>query len=407
MYEANSGRNRFVVCLGDNSDGQLGIGDGSTEAAVQTPADRLPVELHTGEVPEAIAAGYYHTCVLYTSGSLSCWGKGSNGQLGLGTSESKGLNEKPSALPLVALPTGRHAVQMCAGSRHTCAVFDDATLRCWGSFEGGALGYTDVTLDGRLPAELPPVDLSAGRSAVQVACGQVHTCALRDDATVSCWGIDNSGRLGRPLSDPSTPIRMPFDMPIMSLAAGSRHTCATAVSGAMICWGESASGQLGRGSTGDVGDSQYNVPHIVKSFAFPPQSSPGNVVYAVAPTVPALASPTPSASVSPSVTASTSQSPSVTASVSPSQSPSVTASLSPSQSATPPAQLGGAAAATSENDNASFGGGPIVAVVLLVAAVAVAAAVVLLRRQSASRRRTARSVPPPVGPPGRATAAQV
>ena len=35
---------------------------------------------------------------------------------------------------------------------------------------------------------LPTVDLGDGRRAVSVSCGAWHTCALLDDATVKCWG---------------------------------------------------------------------------------------------------------------------------------------------------------------------------------------------------------------------------
>jgi alpha-tubulin suppressor-like RCC1 family protein len=35
-----------------------------------------------------------------------------------------------------------------------------------------------------------------GRPALQVACGQNHNCALLDDGTIKCWGLNDSGQLG-------------------------------------------------------------------------------------------------------------------------------------------------------------------------------------------------------------------
>jgi len=43
---------------------------------------------------------------------------------------------------------------------------------------------------------LPTVDLGTGRTTVWIAAGWVHTCALLDDASVKCWGNNLGGRLG-------------------------------------------------------------------------------------------------------------------------------------------------------------------------------------------------------------------
>ena len=36
----------------------------------------------------------------------------------------------------------------------------------------------------------------AGRTAVAVAAGERHTCAILDDGSVSCWGYNAYGQLG-------------------------------------------------------------------------------------------------------------------------------------------------------------------------------------------------------------------
>ena len=59
---------------------------------------------------------------------------------------------------------------------------------------------------------LTAVDLGAGRTAVAIAAGQEHTCALLDDATVKCWGVNGSGQLG------SAPVASPVaDIPAIAL----------------------------------------------------------------------------------------------------------------------------------------------------------------------------------------------
>ena len=48
---------------------------------------------------------------------------------------------------------------------------------------------------------LPFVDLGTGKTATQVVTGLYHTCALLNDATVKCWGYNNDGQLGQGHTD--------------------------------------------------------------------------------------------------------------------------------------------------------------------------------------------------------------
>ena len=45
-------------------------------------------------------------------------------------------------------------------------------------------------------AALPVVNLGTGRTATAISAGVYHTCAILDNASVKCWGWNNSGRLG-------------------------------------------------------------------------------------------------------------------------------------------------------------------------------------------------------------------
>ena len=42
-----------------------------------------------------------------------------------------------------------------------------------------------------------PIDLGTGRTAIAIAAGDIHTCALLDDDTVKCWGANATGQLGQ------------------------------------------------------------------------------------------------------------------------------------------------------------------------------------------------------------------
>jgi alpha-tubulin suppressor-like RCC1 family protein len=167
--------------------------------------DNLPtVNLGTGRTALAISRGY-HACVLLNGGDIKCWGMNSHGQLGLGDTNVRGDNpgEMGDNLPTVNLGTGKTATAVVVGIRHTCALLNDGTVKCWGgdSNSSGAVGLGDTNSRGDNPGEmgdnLPVVNLGTGKTAVAISShGGYHTCALLNDGTVKCWGANESGQLG-------------------------------------------------------------------------------------------------------------------------------------------------------------------------------------------------------------------
>jgi hypothetical protein len=80
--------------------------------------------------------GGQHGCVLFKTGSNgACWGSNTYGQLGNGNNNSMGSNKGDLATGLVALfnPVPGHTpTEIAAGNLHSCAVFTDNTVKCWG-----------------------------------------------------------------------------------------------------------------------------------------------------------------------------------------------------------------------------------------------------------------------------------
>ena len=130
--------------------------------------------------------------------TVRCWGFGGNGRLGYGNTTEVGDDEAPGSVGPVDVGVGRTVTQITAGDFHTCALLDDATVRCWGWGGNGRLGYGNTTNvgDDEVPGSVGPVDVGVGRTAVQIAAGDSHTCALLDEATVRCWGNGSFGQLG-------------------------------------------------------------------------------------------------------------------------------------------------------------------------------------------------------------------
>jgi hypothetical protein len=106
--------------------------------------------------------GNDHVCALLVDGAVKCWGDG--GKLGLGDRLSRGYapGQMGDNLPVVPLGTGLSVRQLSAHyAHHTCALFATGAVKCWG--RGGALGLGDTRDRGVAPGEmgdaLPFVDV--------------------------------------------------------------------------------------------------------------------------------------------------------------------------------------------------------------------------------------------------------
>ncbi|HTV18305.1 MAG TPA: hypothetical protein VMG12_06530, partial [Polyangiaceae bacterium] len=191
-----------VKCWGNNFTGQLGLGDRDNRG--DDPGemgDTLPaVDLGSGLRVASLAIGGSHSCALFDDGGVKCWGYEYSLGVGDGNNRGDDPDEMGDALPFVDLGTGRSARQLFAGVDHNCAILDDASLKCWGSNGFGQLGLGDTEARGDDPFEmgnaLPAVSLGTGRSARTLALGSEHTCAVLDDQSLKCWGRNDMGQLG-------------------------------------------------------------------------------------------------------------------------------------------------------------------------------------------------------------------
>ena len=195
---------------------------------------------HSVPILTDINSGTSHSCAILDDGSIRCWGNNANGQLGDGSRDDRLI---PT---LVNTPLGRNATSLSTGLAHSCAIFDDHSLRCWGDNSYGQLG------DGTLIERILPtsVNLGNGRSAISVSLGQTHTCAILDDNSLKCWGGNANGQLGdESTSDRKSPQSISFGgYDVTSVSAGAYHTCALLNDTSINCWGDNWHGQLGDGS---------------------------------------------------------------------------------------------------------------------------------------------------------------
>lgn len=182
-------------------------------------------------VASAIGSGANGACAVRADGGVSCWGDGGQGGY---------LASTP--IPVDGISD---AVSVSGTYNWGCAVLRDRTVRCWGVNWSGQLG------DGIVPAAdqyawRPPGQVVGLTDVVEVARFSSHSCALRTDGTVWCWGSNSSGQLGAPLAgfNSAVPLRVEGLTSVTDVAVTNESSCATRTDGTVWCWGFTGNGTV-------------------------------------------------------------------------------------------------------------------------------------------------------------------
>ena len=167
-------------------------------------------EAPTGEF-RAIAAGSQHTCALRTNDTITCWGSTS------GTVGPHGQLDAPDD----------HYSAVAAGEEHSCAIRTDQTITCWGNNDHGQTNAPGDT-GGTAPDTTTPPPTAASNA---VDAGGGHTCGLKTDNTITCWGDNSRGQADAPNGT------------FTAVTAGENHTCGLKTDNTVTCWGYNSRGQ--------------------------------------------------------------------------------------------------------------------------------------------------------------------
>ena len=216
----------------------------------------------------AIDSGMTHTCAMDAQGAISCWGSNTSGSLnvpdevftsfscglnfccGITTAETNNIRCWGDNSSQQSTPPEGTFVQVAAGdSRHACAVDGAGEMVCWG-FDYGLSGAENPLL---VPDEAEgevrighkyTMALASDGSAIgwgkdgsgqssppadtfrDVRGGIVHSCGLREDGSLTCWGSNSLDRCEFPPGDNYTQIDV-----------GQFHSCALGDDGLATCWG--------------------------------------------------------------------------------------------------------------------------------------------------------------------------
>ncbi|MBC7690333.1 MAG: choice-of-anchor D domain-containing protein [Methylotenera sp.] len=231
-----------VKCWGSDASGQLG-----NDAAFANSATPVWVSGITTAVQ--IAAGANHTCARLAAGTVQCWGTNTNGQIG--------NNTKPTPQPVPVTVTGLSSVlSIAAGGSHTCAAISGAVPKCWGSDANGQLSILATSSDQALPAAT-----SGASNSLSIITGRNHTCSRTTASNAECWGSNSSAQVGNSSgTDRNTAINV-ITGSVSQLSAGDSHTCSLMASGTLKCWGDNTYGQLGDG-TNTISISPKNISGV-------------------------------------------------------------------------------------------------------------------------------------------------
>lgn len=170
-----------AYCWGRNSDGELG--NGATADSVLTP---VPVAGGLSFARVVTAQGF--TCGLTTAGAAYCWGSNSSGQLGNGA--IGGSSSVPVAVAGGLTFTTLDAFSSDALHAHVCGLATSGVAYCWGDNRSGQLG------DGTTTTRGAPVAASGGLTFTELRVGSERVCGLTSAHIASCWGSNSYGQLG-------------------------------------------------------------------------------------------------------------------------------------------------------------------------------------------------------------------
>jgi alpha-tubulin suppressor-like RCC1 family protein len=240
-------------CWGRNDRGQLG--DNTTTDALS------PVQVvglgGTGFLTGVsdMSVGGSHTCAVKTDTSVSCWGRNDRGQLGDDTTTDRLTPAQVKGAGGVGLLTG--VLRVTTGGSHTCAVKADTTMWCWGRNGQGQLG-DNTTIDRLSPVQVRDTAGTAYLTGVLIAdsSGKESTCAIKTDWSTWCWGNNPRGQVGDgTVTDRLTPVQVVGSSGTGNLGAsellgvGGEHACAVSNVDVFNCWGGNTRGQIGDGTT--------------------------------------------------------------------------------------------------------------------------------------------------------------
>jgi hypothetical protein len=220
------------------------------------------VGVSAGETWATIDPGGTYACGVTTAGAGLCWGNNFYGNLGNGSKHNSTNVEQTSRTQI----SGGHAwaaIEATDGG-YTCGLTTGGAAYCWGTGSNGVLGNGSTTT-----AQQTPVAVSGGLQFASLSGSEHHICGLTTSGAGHCWGVDSFGQLGsgRAMVGGETtggyassaketiPQAVAGNLTFEAIAPGNDFfTCGVVTGGQAYCWGRNT--RIGTGATdGLIGTS--------------------------------------------------------------------------------------------------------------------------------------------------------
>lgn len=244
-------------------------------APAAPPPAPPPEEPPAGGPPTQVDCGDFASCARASDGTVRCWGRDKQGELGDGGGQDRA---KPRVIKGLA-----KVVDVAMASQFGCALLEDKHVKCWGSGR--------IANDGKPYDKSPPIDVAGVESVEELVASGAIACA-RTAKGVTCWGTDPATIGTPPTSGAVKQISIgfthgcaldkagavtcwggggwtpkgPFGKPSISgatyIATGDRHACVVSKDKKVLCWGLNDAGQLGTKPDGDSHKQPTAVPGV-------------------------------------------------------------------------------------------------------------------------------------------------
>jgi len=219
---------------GDNSYGQLGLGDYTQR--------KTPTQINTETDWSLVSVGSNQVIMIKTNNTLWSFGRNEYGELGLGNAGTTTKRYTPTQIG-----ADSDWISCESGYHHNIALKSNKTVWTWGRNNyGGQLG------DGTYTNRTTPRDIGTDSDWAKIGSGTYHTFAIKTNNTLWSWGNNTDGALGLgPVgSNRTSPCFVGSDSDWSQVTGGYMYTLALKTSGILWVWGRNYEGQLGLGDTG-------------------------------------------------------------------------------------------------------------------------------------------------------------
>lgn len=215
-----------VSAYGDNKYGQLGDGT--------TVSQKTGVKVSELENIAEVAAGNNFSLALDIYGNVYSWGRNEWWRL-LGNESTESFINKPTKIQGL-----NNIIKIAANNEFALALDEDGNIYSWDSNSNGQLGVGSTETTGILPGKIEGLP-----KMVDIACGKFHSLAVDENGVVWAWGSNNNYKLGLPESGNITVPTQTAISNICNVSAGKNHSLAIDREGTVYAWGNNSYGQLG------------------------------------------------------------------------------------------------------------------------------------------------------------------